>query len=566
MSEVEVREFLRGLVVRIVDALESTDDAALWAQQIGTEMVGAHIAAPEALGASLKTLDSKLLSAIGVNPTPRTQARFRHLLAELATGYARALRDRTLDAQDQLRRAALVARNDAELALRASEARYRHLALHDPLTDLPNRTMFMASLSSALTRSAGSDDVGVCFLDLDEFKAINDRLGHTIADELLVVIAERLRAVVSSRGYMLARLGGDEFMLLAAPSPGVDELVALAAALLDTIAQPARVGEHELRITASIGIVVQPADSTDATSLVRAADTTLYWAKSDGKRRWAIFDPDRQARDLQRYSLAAAMPAGLGRGEFIVDYQPIISLTDGTLRGAEALVRWNHPQFGLLNPDRFIPLAEGNGFIVPLGAHVVAEACEQARRWEADGFPPPYVSVNLSAIQAHHPDLVDTVADALSSAALPPYRLVLEVTERTIMTPTGEPFDALTELVDLGVRVSIDDFGTGYSNLSYLRTLPVHELKLDASFVSDLDSDLDADRGARLAASVIDMAHALDLGVTAEGIETIPQALRLRDLGCDSGQGWLFGYPGPSSDLLTVEDSPRRIAGLLGSW
>ncbi|GAB3433251.1 cyclic Di-GMP phosphodiesterase RmdA [Actinophytocola sediminis] len=427
----------------------------------------------------------------------------------------------------------------------------RHQANHDPLTGLGNRALFTDRLHAAF--ATGDARIGLCYLDLDGFKAINDTLGHVVGDQLLVEIADRLHRLVSAPGRVLARMGGDEFVVLVEHTDGMAELTDLAELLLAEVSQPVLVGGHRLTVSASVGIVERAVATANPADTMRDADVTLHWAKVDGKNRWACYDPERNAREIARITLSAAMPAALERDEFYVEYQPIVRLSDGALLGVEALVRWAHPEFGRLGPDRFIGLAEETGLIVPLGRWVLATACAQAAAWAADaaatGGPEPTVSVNLAARQLLEPGLVDDVDQILRSVGLPPTSLQLELTESAIMGTTGEPLGALHKLVDLGIRIAIDDFGTGYSNLAYLRHLPVHALKIAGSFVEGLRADEPDSVDAQIVRALVSLAHTLKLDVVAEGVETRDQADRLTALGCDSAQGWLYAKPGPPEEI-----------------
>jgi EAL domain-containing protein (putative c-di-GMP-specific phosphodiesterase class I) len=336
-------------------------------------------------------------------------------------------------------------------------------------------------------------------------------------------------------------------------------VVKVAETALAAVSEPALVDGHELTVSASIGIVERPVAGTGAADTMRAADITLYWAKSEGRNRWTVFDTERNDREVARYTLSAEMPAALHHGEFDVDYQPLVSLADGSVLGVEALVRWRHPRQGLIGPDRFIGLAEETGLIVPLGMYVLERACREARRWRGGpGSPAPFVSVNLAERQCHEPGLVRQVERVLEATGLEPHQLQFELTESQIMATDGGPLERLRELAAMGVRIAIDDFGTGYSNLAYLRRLPVCELKIAGSFVEGLRAPGDADPvDARIVASLVDLAHALGLTVTAEGIETAAQAERLRAIGCDAGQGWYFSRPGPPDRILSLLDGTR---------
>ncbi|MEJ3745267.1 bifunctional diguanylate cyclase/phosphodiesterase [Actinomycetes bacterium KLBMP 9797] len=550
VTQAELESFLESLTVRLVTALYAEPFSLRLGYQIGADLVAAHIASAEGLGRTIEVIDLRLVRDLGLS-ADETRDRMARLLGAVAIGYARALRDRTLDEQESIRRAALVAREQAEHALRESEARFRHQATHDPLTDLPNRTLFTERLDAAfhLPRIAGRR-LGVCFVDLDGFKMVNDTLGHQAGDHLLTAVAERLRRGVS--GHLLARMGGDEFVILVEDTTCTDDVLKVADAALAALAEPCVIDEHEVRVTASIGIVERAVEGTSPGEIMRDADITLHWAKKAGKGRWALFDPERNEHELTRYALASAIPAALDRGEFCLEYQPLVSLADGTLLGVEALVRWRHPRLGLLRPDHFIGLAEETGLIVRLGSWVLAEACRQARRWIERSPQAPFVSVNLAVPQVRDPGLVNEVTTLLGDLGLPPHRLQLEITESAMMSSVDESVGALRALADLGVRVAIDDFGTGYSNLSYLSKLPVCELKVAGSFVEGLRAPA-ADPASltdeRILATLVALAHTLDLTVTAEGVETAVQAERLRAIGCDAAQGYHFGRPMPPEAL-----------------
>ncbi|MCX4470935.1 bifunctional diguanylate cyclase/phosphodiesterase [Micromonospora sp. NBC_01655] len=546
MTQAQLEALLQRLTDRLAEALVAEPFDLRVGHQVGAELVEAHIASAEGLGRTIEVVQLRLLRDLGLVGED-IEDRLARLLATVATGYARALRDRTLDEQESIRRAAMVARAQAEQALRDSEARFRHQATHDPLTDLPNRTLFTERLAAAIdSPGRGADRVGVCFLDLDRFKVVNDSLGHQVGDRLLVSVADRLRRALGE--HLVARLGGDEFVILVERTAGTDDVVKVAEAALAAVGEPALVDGHELTVSASIGIVERPVAGTTPVDLMRAADSTLHWAKAAGGARWSLFDADRNRRELARYALSAAIPGALERGEFYLDYQPLTSLRDGTVLGVEALVRWRHPVLGELRPGSFIGLAEETGLIIPLGGWVLAEACREAAGWTGPGGAAPFVSVNLAVRQVHRPGLVQEVRAVLDRTGLPPERLQLEVTESTMMSAVEEPVRALRVLADLGVRIAIDDFGTGYCNLAYLRDLPVTELKVAGEFVAGLRApteDPASRTDERILASLVSLAHALGLTVTAEGVETASQADRLRAIGCDAAQGWHFGRPAP---------------------
>ncbi|WP_370146606.1 MULTISPECIES: putative bifunctional diguanylate cyclase/phosphodiesterase [unclassified Kitasatospora] len=459
--------------------------------------------------------------------------------------------------------------------------RLAYQALHDPLTRLPNRTLFFERLNAACLPSPqrpgeveAGRRVGVCYLDLDGFAAINDTLGHHIGDQLLTAVAARLeRRFSADEGLLVARLGGDEFAVLVADSEGSEQLTKLAAQVLTVLERPFEVAGHRLAVTASVGVVERPVNGTSPTDLVKDADATLYWSKSDGRARWTLYDRDRGAHQLTRRLLSTALRPALERGEFTVEYQPLVGLADGTVHGAEALVRWRHPRFGTLSPDRFIPLAEESGAIVPLGKWVLEESCRQARGWLAE-FPDTeaFVSVNLAARQVWDSDVVADVAQVLERTGLPARLLQLELTESAVLGPGGRPLQALQALADMGVRIAIDDFGTGYSNLAYLSRLPVHALKLDGTFIEGFRDpapvgrpDLRSRRSEadeQIVGAMVRLAHDLGLTVTAEGIESAAQAERLRLTGCDTAQGWYFARPGEAALVAGILREGRiRPAG-----
>jgi diguanylate cyclase (GGDEF)-like protein/PAS domain S-box-containing protein len=430
-------------------------------------------------------------------------------------------------------------------ARRELQDRLRWQALHDPLTLLPNRAFFQERLNAAFARPGSR--VGVCYLDLDRFKAINDRLGHDVGDELLLAMASRLDGCVSARGHLVVRMGGDEFVILVEDPPR-DELAALAEAILLAVSRAITVGGHTFEVSASIGVVECGVDAMTPAEVLKAADVTLYWAKSDGRNRWVRFDPARYARDMIRYTLSANLLPGLERGEFRVEYQPIVRLADGSVAGVEALVRWAHPTLGRLGPDQFIDLAEETGSIVPLGRHVLLEACERAAAWNAvHRASDLFVSVNLAVRQAQEPNLVDDVARILAKTGLAPNLLHLELTESALLGPMGRPVDAINALARMGIRIAVDDFGTGYSNLGYLPRLPLHTIKLAGLFMEGLHKTTDA-----IVTSLISLAHDLKLSVTAEGVETPAQAKRLTAAGCDTAQGWLYALPAPWEEVVDL--------------
>ncbi len=451
------------------------------------------------------------------------------------------------------------------------QARLRHLQMHDPVTRLPNRALFFERLSAALEAASyehggGTGRIGLCYLDLDGFKAVNDTLGHRVGDRLLTAVAARLTQCADQSGYgrtgghLVARLGGDEFALLVEDSTGTEQLADLARSVLTAVQEPFDLAGQRLSVSASIGVVERAAAGTSATGLMQAADTTLYWAKADGKARWTLFDPERNAHRMTRQALSSTLRPAVERGEFELEYQPLVDLESGAVRGVEALVRWNHPQFGTLTPNRFIGIAEEDGSIVQLGQWVLRTACRQARRWQIEqpSDSPVFVSVNVAVRQVWDSDLVGDVAEILAETGLAPQLLQLELTESAVMGSAGRPLQALQALSDMGVRIAIDDFGTGYSNLAYLSRLPVSVLKLDGSFVRGFryeEGTHPNPADETIVEALVQLAHRLGLTVTAECVETAGQAARLRRVGCDTGQGWLYSRA----------VAPERIAEMIGT-
>ncbi len=437
--------------------------------------------------------------------------------------------------------------------------RLQQQALHDPLTRLPNRLLFFDRLAEVFVGTKAGARVGLCYLDVDGFKTVNDSLGHDVGDELLVALASRLEQSLSPTGHLIARMGGDEFVVLVRDSAGVGQVIEVANRILGTLAAPIRVRGYELSVSASIGIVERPVAETDPTDLMRAADITLYWAKADSKGRWAVYEPERHQREVARYTPSAFMLAALQHQQFSLDFQPVVGLVDGVVHSVEALVRWQHPQLGLLHPDQFIPLAE-TGLVVPLGRWVLERACWQARTWQDLSPQGPGVSVNLTLQQCEDPMLVSDVRRILTETELEPDRLQLELTESAITGAAEQPVAALWELSELGVRIAIDDFGGGYANPAYVHSLPAHQLKLAGSFLDGLGSAEEPDAiGERVVATMVSLAHTLDLPLTAKRVESRFQAERLRALGCDEAQGWYIARPGPADDILRLLDTqPSR--------
>ncbi|HEY1486686.1 MAG TPA: EAL domain-containing protein [Micromonosporaceae bacterium] len=662
----ELRDYLDDLTAWLSQAVRASELDVATIREVGAAMVGAHFTGLESLERTLQVLGEELTTST----EPLLRDRSLPVLSAFATGFAEALRTRTLSEQQGITMAAIMAQRDAEDARWASENRFgalfadaaigisvgtvngqilevnramcdmfgytpdefiqhgvtefvhpgdaagtwdayaeltngvrdhirmekpyyrsdgtmiwtdlvvslirdqdgtpeymvammvdtteshelhdrlRHQATHDPLTGLPNRALFFEQLDTVLTNDRGGDRVGLCYLGLDGYKAINDTLGHDVGDGLLKTIGDRLARQLGDQ-HLVARLGGDEFVVLVDPSTGADELIRLAQLALAVIREPIDIGTRTIVVSASVGVVEAEVAHSTTAELMKAADTTLYWAKSEGRNRWALFDPQRHAREIVRYELSTSLPAALDQHELFLEYQPLVSFDDETLTGVEALVRWNHPTLGRLGPDEFISLAEATGLISSLGSWVLRSACLQARTWR-DKFPdrPLLVSVNLAAHQVKDPTIVAEVAGLLAEAGIDPANLQLEITESEIMATAGQPLQTLHELSGLGVRIAIDDFGTGYSNLAYLRSLPIDSLKLAGPFVTSLRGDPETDSQDRaIVGTLISLAHTLGLTVTAEGVETEDQVQALRALGCDTAQGYHYAQPGPADAI-----------------
>ncbi|HVO51856.1 MAG TPA: EAL domain-containing protein [Thermoanaerobaculia bacterium] len=435
-----------------------------------------------------------------------------------------------------------------------AEEEIEHLAYHDALTGLPNRKCLKDHMDLALAQSQRTGaSLAVLFLDLDRFKTVNDTMGHGVGDEVLRQVAGRLRSCVRA-GDTVARVGGDEFVLLLA-HVDTEHVALLARKMLDAVAEPIVAGTHRVSMTTSIGVSLFPEDGLDADALLRNADIALYRAKERGRNNFQLCTPALNAAIRERLALESGLRRAVDNGEFILYFQPEVVLPSRAIVGAEALVRWQHPERGLLQPDSFIPLAEDTRLIVPMGEWILREACAQAARFPSAGADPWFVAVNLSARQFHRGGLVKTVESALGASGLPPGRLELEITESVAMGDLQEAITTLKRLRGMGVRVVLDDFGTGHSSLAYLKSIPLDAIKIDRTFVAAVPG---TGADTSLVMAILEMARGLGLKVIAEGVETEEQVAFLIANGCRQAQGFLFGPPVPVSRL--TGNSPKSSA------
>ena len=424
-----------------------------------------------------------------------------------------------------------------------------HLAYHDALTGLPNRQLFLDRLDVAVAGAQRSGaQLAVFFLDLDRFKLINDSLGHSVGDKLLQVVSRRMRALLRDEDTV-TRIGGDEFTVLVARVEHVDDATSVARRVREAIKLPIVIDGRELFVTASIGISVYPNDGEDAETLLRNADTAMYRAKTQGRDTLQLYAPAMNARALEQLTLENRLRRALPNGELELFYQPIVSMANRRICSMETVLRWRHPELGLLSPDSFIALCETTGLIVPIGEWALRTTCAQLARWQGSGLPTLRASVNLSVRQLQQPDFVHLVSEILLQSGIAPQTLELELTESMAMQSDFDTLAKLRELKRLGVRILIDDFGTGYSSLSALRLFPADSLKIDRSFVGGIPTD---PNDAPIAAAVIALAHSLKLTVIAEGVETNEQLDFLREHQCDYWQGYLFCQPRPATSCSAI--------------
>ncbi|WP_151636537.1 putative bifunctional diguanylate cyclase/phosphodiesterase [Noviherbaspirillum aerium] len=439
--------------------------------------------------------------------------------------------------------------------VKRTEAHLDYLAHVDPVTGLPNRHTFNERLAETLGK-VGRDGggAGLLLLDLDNFKIVNDTLGHHCGDLLLKLVARRLMECMRSDD-IVCRTGGDEFAIILHASAVEGTMV--AQRILSALGAPFDLEGQEIYVTASIGISCCPQDGADIETLTRNADAAMYQAKGKGKNAFEKFHPELDRRVRNRLSLETSLRKALERNEFELYYQPQLSLADGRVTGVEALLRWNHPEQGMISPNDFIPIAEDSGLIVPIGRWVLRNACLQAAAWRDQGLPPLTMSVNLSARQTRDPHLMHDIVEALREAGLAPSRLELEITESVLMDNVHDNVELLHRLQTEGMRLAIDDFGTGYSSMAYLKRFPIDQLKIDRTFVRDIPGDGDDEA---ITSAIIAMAHRLGLSVVAEGVETVQQLEFLRGAGCDIVQGYYFAEPRPAEKIRSLLQNHAAVA------
>lgn len=431
----------------------------------------------------------------------------------------------------------------------------RRMAYYDSLTGLPNRLLFNELMHQALAQARRRNRLmAVLFLDLDRFKVINDTLGHVVGDQLLKAAAQRLRESCRRERDIIARRGGDEFIILLPELDDTEEAVNVAQKILDAFCRVISLPENELFITTSIGISIFPNDGQEIETLIKNADMAMYRAKEGGRNRYHLYTPSIDENALERLELENSLRAAMERNEFLIYYQPKVNIKTGQIVSLEALARWRHPEFGLVPPSQFIPLAEETGLIVPFGEWVLRTACAQNKAWQEAGYTPMSVSVNFSPRQFQQLNLAEMVEKVLEETHLEPRWLEIEITEN-IMLRGEDAIAILRRLSDLGVQISIDDFGTGYSTFSYIKKLPIHSVKIDRSFVSDIDSNINDEA---IASAMISMAQSLSMNVVAEGVETKEQMKRLDSLNCPEMQGHLFSRPLPAEELSLLLDRMNR--------
>ena len=441
---------------------------------------------------------------------------------------------------------------------RRVEAHARFLATHDNLTGLPNRVVFGQELNAAVELGRRERrQCAVLFVNLDRFKIINDTLGHLAGDTLLIELAGRITQCVGARD-LVARMGGDDFVVLLSDVSDSDQIAHVARRILAAVVRPLTLNGQECRVTASIGASLFPSDANDEVTLTKNAEAAMYAAKEAGRNTFLLHSEEIKAQSIERLMLETSLRRALERDEFVLHYQPKRDLKGDGISGVEALLRWRHPDLGLLQPNQFVPLAEETGLIVPIGRWVLATACAQNMQWQREGLPAIRVAVNLSPRQFGDPDLLDDIRNALRDSGMPPSLLELEITESMVMQDLPRTVRLLHEIKHLGITLAIDDFGTGYSSMAMVRELPIDALKIDRSFVRDVRGDAE---GKAIINAIIALGHALNLTVVAEGVETKEQESFLREQKCDEEQGYLISVPLPAAEFagFLAEQTRARL-------
>jgi len=457
--------------------------------------------------------------------------------------------------------------------LRRAEERVRFLAHHDPVTQLPNRLLFHERVEQAVRQSTRQrTGLAVMLLDIDNFRLINDTLGQTFGDRMLAAAGQRMKGVIQAGGdfggglsssqFELARFGGDEFAVLLPDIAQPDEAARVSRRLMEAFRRPFRLEEREAFLSLSIGIATFPADAQSTEELLRNAESALFHAKEQGRNNFQFYAPAMNTRALERLTLETQLRRALDRDEFVLHYQPQVDIRSGMISGVEALVRWQHPELGMVQPGQFIPIAEASGLIIPLGEWVMRRACRDAASWMAEGLPVPIVSVNVSGHGFQQPGFYDSVLDAVMEAGLKPDHLALELTESVLMRDVESVAGTLRRLSHIGVQLAVDDFGTGYSSLAYLKRFPLNMIKIDRGFIKDLSLDPE---DASIVIAIIQMAHGLCLSVIAEGVETEDQLAFLRGRECDYVQGYLFSRAEPAERIAEMLRGGGRLMPARGS-
>ncbi len=539
-----LQRFISGPILRLVDTakhISEAKDYSVRAVSEGGDELGVLVGAFNEMLEQIENRDAKL-------------AVHRHNLEEEVQGRTAELKSANQELMSEISHR------------KRAEERIRHLAYYDDLTGLPNRQLFREQLQGALKSAQHrGHQVGLIFLDLDRFKQVNDTLGHSVGDELLCEVSNRLLQCVRFNDYVgraeaqpkdeISRLGGDEFTVLLTKISDPHDAAKVAERVLEALSRPIPASGYELFTSASIGIAIYPHDGEDMETLLRNADTAMYHAKSQHRNNFQFYNEAMNATAMRKMHLAGRLRHAMDRHELLLYYQPLRQAVSGELSGAEALLRWTDPELGPVSPEEFIPIAEDMGLILAIGEWVLRTACAQAMVWQNDGFREIRMAVNVSTHQLRHAGWSETVAQILEETGLSPAYLELEMTESAILQNDDATIEALRALDDMGVSMALDDFGTGYSSLSYLRRFPFDRLKIDRSFVCDIINNPD---DAALTTAILAMAQSLQLRVVAEGVETQEQAEFLRDRGCDELQGFLFSRAVPASDFVRFLDRHKE--------